>query len=292
VASAGDVNGDGYADVVVGAPGTGAGAFVYLGAAGGTSTTPLALLPEIDATNAGRSVASAGDVNGDGFADIIVGAPSTTSGTAYLYFGEAGGPSRAPQELAPPSNPEALYFGTFVAGAMDVNGDGFADVVVGSSLSGGIYAHAYVFLGGASGLSTTPSMLPYGLGGASAGDVNSDGFDDVVLGASGPADTSGTSAYVYLGAAGGLSQTPEMLAGPLPSLGTNAVGAGDINGDGFADILVGAPSTDTGVVSVFFGAAAGLAMTPSLVLETPGPSLGFGASLASATSPQAAPHVR
>ncbi len=288
VASAGDVNADGYADVVVGAPGTGAGAFVYLGAANGPSMTPLALVPPSSASNAGRSVASAGDVNGDGFADIIVGAPSTTQGVAYLYLGGAAGPARAPQELDAPSEPESLYFGSSVAGAGDVNGDGYADVVVGSSSSGGMYAHVYVYLGGPGGLSMPPTMLPYGYAVASAGDVNGDGFADVVVGASG---STSTSAYVYLGGAGGISQTPLTLAGPVSSFGYVVAGAADVNGDGFADVLVGAPSTGAGAASVFFGAATGPSATPSIVLMGSSPNTGFGTSLASARRRGARRHV-
>jgi len=277
VASAGDVNGDGFADVVVGAPGT--GAFVFLGSAAGPSTTPLALVPAATAANAGRSVASAGDVNGDGFADIIVGAPATTSGAAFLYLGEADGVARTPQELDASNEPESLYFGSSVAGAGDVNGDGFADVVVGPAEGGGIYAHPYVYLGGPGGLSMTPTMLPSGCGAASAGDVNGDGFADVVLGGSGAATPS---AYVYLGGAGGISQTAESLTGPLSSFVSTVAGAGDVDGDGFADVVVGAPSNGAGAVSIFFGAAAGPPTTPSIVLMGSTSNTGFGASLASA----------
>ena len=103
MATAGDVNGDGYADVIVGAPFYDNGqtdegrAFVYHGSAGGLSGS-AAWTAESDQAGAsfGLSVATAGDVNGDGYADVIVGAPTTTNGQtnegrAYVYHGSAGG---------------------------------------------------------------------------------------------------------------------------------------------------------------------------------------------------------
>ena len=276
VASAGDLNGDGYADVVVGASGNG-GAFVFLGSPSGPSTTSIALVLPIDAANNGRSVASAGDVNGDGFADVIIGAPSTTNGAAYLYLGAAAGVSVTPQEIdAPILQQEELYFATSVASAGDVNGDGYADVVVGSAYGGAQYSNAFLYMGGAGGLSTTPILLPHGTTGSTAGDVNGDGFADVVLGALG---LSGVGAYVYYGGAGGLSLSPETLAGSPTSYGDVATGGGDVNGDGFADILVGMPSNDAGSVSVFFGAAAGPATTSSLVITDGTSSTSFGGTL-------------
>ena len=113
--------------------------------------------------------------------------------------------------------------------------------------------------------------------------MNGDGFADIVLGASGPSP----SAYVYLGGSGGISQTPHMLGGPLSTVLYTVASAGDVNGDGFADVLVGAQST--GAVSVFFGAASPLWITPGIVLMGSSPNAGFGSSLASA---RRRPHVR
>jgi hypothetical protein len=279
VASAGDVNGDGFADVIVGAPGTGVGAYIYLGSASGPLTMPLVLQPPGRAAAFGESVASAGDVNGDGFADVIVGAPQTTDGAVYIYLGKAVGISRTPEVLTAPGNPQSLDFGNFAASAGDVNGDGFADVVVGSSAYGG--NGVYVYLGGAGGLSMAPTALPNGHSVASAGDVNGDGYGDVVLGSA----ASGSGGFAYLGGIGGLSQTPEILtvpSGPLSTPGYSVAGAGDVNGDGFADVLVGAPSSGAGGVYVFLGAAGGLSPMPSLVVTGPSPGTGFGASVASA----------
>src|SRR5262249_32732350 len=100
-AAAGDVNGDGYADLIVGAPsfsGKGA-AFIYLGSASGVAHGDPTAYTEIDADQPsvfGFSVASAGDVNGDGYADVVIGAPAyasgqTNEGAAFVYLGTATG---------------------------------------------------------------------------------------------------------------------------------------------------------------------------------------------------------
>jgi hypothetical protein len=137
------VNGDGYADVIVGAPNydngqaDGGRVSVYHGSAGGLSTTPV-WTAESDQASAyfGNSVATAGDVNGDGYADVIVGAPNydngqTDEGRAFVYHGSAGGLSATPNWTAE-SNQADAYFGSSVGTAGDVNGDGYADVIVGA----------------------------------------------------------------------------------------------------------------------------------------------------------------
>ena len=163
---------------------------------------------------------------------------------------------------------------------LDVNGDGFADVVVGAAnakslfpegggqLGGNNSGSAFVYLGAADGLSTTPIELPspnpayegYGASVSSAGDVNGDGFDDLVVGA--PADTvagSGSgSAYLYLGGAEGLSMTPMTLANPAgvdPAFGRWIAGVGDVNGDGYADVVVAGSY-------LYLGGADGLSTAP------------------------------
>jgi hypothetical protein len=143
VDTAGDVNGDGYADVIVGAPGythsqTEEGrANVYLGGASGLSASP-GWTAESDQAYAafGWSVGTAGDVNGDGYADVIVAAPwydngQTDEGRAYVYLSGASGLSASPDWTAE-SDQANDRFGYSVGTAGDVNGDGYADVIVGA----------------------------------------------------------------------------------------------------------------------------------------------------------------
>jgi len=262
VAPVGDVNGDGYADIITsGAYDTDA-VYVLLGSATGLSTVPITITTP-GPTNFGSSIAGAGDVNGDGYGDILVaaGAFYLNSGGTYLYLGGPDGPSTTPIEL--PSGGSAL------ACAGDVNGDGFADIVVGSA----------VLFGGPNGIASMPFPLvepPDGtdnfFGGsiASAGDVDGDGFADVLVGAE--SSNGGTGrAYVYRGSASGPVATPIELDG-TSDFGTLVAGAGDVNGDGFADILVGAPapyesltSPPQGTILLYWGAATGPSSTPVLL---------------------------
>jgi hypothetical protein len=139
------VNGDGFSDVIVGDYGYDNGefgegrAFVYHGSATGLGTTP-AWTAESDQAGAffGRSAAMAGDVNGDGFSDVIVGADSYDNGEfgegrAFVYYGAAVGLGPTPAWTAE-SDQAGAGFGTSVATAGDVNGDGFSDVIIGSSV--------------------------------------------------------------------------------------------------------------------------------------------------------------
>lgn len=165
VAGVGDTNGDGFADLVVGAPlrdGTApdsGSAYWYFGGSGLSSTSSPVLLEGVAAEdNFGFSVASAGDVNHDGFADIIVGAflagPSD-NGSATLYLGgapPAGSPAATYTGETDPQSGD--QFGLSVSGAGDVNKDGYDDVIVGAyhndaccGLVGGDAGRAYIFPG-------------------------------------------------------------------------------------------------------------------------------------------------
>jgi Na+-transporting NADH:ubiquinone oxidoreductase subunit NqrB len=146
VASAGDVNGDGYDDVIVGAhlydaPNPNAGkAYLYLGSSFGLET--IALWTSSGDAQAyahfGSSVASAGDVNGDGYDDVVIGSqlhdtPNANAGKAYLYLGSSLGLQTSPAWTSSGDDQEQAYFGVSAAGAGDVNGDGYDDVVISAS---------------------------------------------------------------------------------------------------------------------------------------------------------------
>ncbi|MBN2098473.1 MAG: FG-GAP repeat protein, partial [Dehalococcoidia bacterium] len=169
VASAGDVNGDGYDDVIVGAylfdnGQTDEGrAFVYHGSASGLSTSPdWTAESDMARSYFGYCVGTAGDVNGDGYDDVIISAPrygaSFYEGRVYVYLGSAAGLGSSPSWTV--DGTETLgEFGSSVGSAGDVNGDGYADVIVGAYLYDNGESNegrAFVYCGSASGLSTTP----------------------------------------------------------------------------------------------------------------------------------------
>lgn len=273
VAGAGDVNGDGFDDVIVGVPQFDNGqlnegaAMAYYGSANGPSTAPNWTGEGNHASAyAGLSVDGAGDVNGDGFGDVIVGAARfdnghTDEGRALVYLGSSAGLGTVAVWTAEP-NVVGAHFGSSVAGAGDVNGDGNDDVIVGApELAGGQTdeGRAYLYLGTPMGVSpiaswTAESNQPgarYGNAVAGAGDVNGDGLDDIIVGAylyDAPQTDEGR-VYVYYGAIGGPNPGASWTAEsdqPGANLGTSVSSAGDINGDGFADVVAGAFGYDEG----------------------------------------------
>jgi hypothetical protein len=273
VGTAGDVNRDGFDDVIVGAPFYENGqdvegrAFVYHGSVAGLSDT-AAWTAESNQANAwfGASVGTAGDVNRDGYDDVIVGAPfykngQDLEGRAYLYHGSPAGLSDTADWTGEVNHANAV-FGESVGTAGDVNGDGYADVLVGARGYSNGQEHegrAFAYHGSADGLGTTADWTAepdrkfawFGAASGTAGDVNGDGYDDVIVGAYGYGEGQGAvgGAFLYHGSAGGLSPIPNWRAqgGEVLSYFGNSVGtAGDVNGDGYAEHIVGAPESDHG----------------------------------------------
>jgi hypothetical protein len=265
VNTAGDINGDGYDDVIIGASLYNNGFFndgrvlVFDGSASGLSSRPSWSAEDY---GLGVAVASAGDINGDGYDDVIVsgvGAENGQSfeGVAFVYLGSRAGLSHDPA-WSFESNQDNAFLGLSLGSAGDVNGDGFADVIVaapGYTDELRSQGRVYVFHGSASGLASQPDWIAegdqreadFGTSVATAGDLDRDGFDDVIIGAYNY--TNGQlyegRVFVYRGSPAGLGPTPAWQAESnqeVGGLGVSVSTAGDVDGNGRPDLLIGAGS--------------------------------------------------
>ncbi len=305
VSAAGYLNGDGFDDLLIGAPTSDRNpefnsgvAYLVFGKAGGfTATLNLGSLNGTSGVKIigaktydglGSSLAAAGDVNGDGFDDVIIGAPGrNTAGEAYVIFGKPTGWT-ATLDTGALTSAQGFKIvgaagdaaGRSVGGAGDLNRDGFDDLII-----GGFSSPAYVVFGKADGFGTSLSVAA--LNGANGfalqtrepnggqtfvdgiGDIDGDGFDDLVVGALYTTARLG-AAFVVLGKAAPFAANISLFAlngadgfklpgnEPQDEFGSAVSGAGDVNGDGFADLIVGAPKTDSrgvdaGAAYVVFG---------------------------------------
>lgn len=272
VSNAGDVNGDGYDDVIIGASGYSndegkvGKAYVFLGF--GEGTTTLFWSVEGDQTGAkfGESVSTAGDVNNDGYADIIVGAPrydgaEGDEGAAFVYYGSNKSSIDPEPGWSVVMDQAGAQFGTTVSTAGDVNGDGYADIIVGApayTVTVPFEGAAFVFHNSDNGLSATPnwqvgggqSRGQFGASVSPAGDVNGDGYFDILIGA--PLYSRDTehpaqegAAFVFAGGAAGPRTTVYWSSNGGKAgtkFGASVSTAGDVNNDGYDDVIIGAPS--------------------------------------------------
>ncbi len=308
LAPAGDVNGDGYDDLLVGTQNFTVGGFTQAGIVfvfhGGPNG--LAAAPALTWTGAaengyfGSVVSTAGDVNGDGFADVIIGAPQASvgflrNGAAHLYLGSASGAS-ATVDTVIVGTAANEYCGSGVANAGDVNGDGYADVLIGCPGFNTNVGQCRLVQGGPFGLGTgsilvNPEALPneyIGARVATLGDLDGDGFADFGVTARNTPSGGRGRISVFRGGRNAVTYMGDLLTpnGPSGYFGNSLATAGDTNGDGFSEILVG--TEDWSVAPGWYEGKAFLYAAPRGVPQlSPGwpragaqPGTGYGAALA------------
>lgn len=315
VNSAGDFDSDGLSDFVASrqthkdGSGREIGAFtVYFGNADASMLDSVTVEGTEEGSNFGASCGLAGDVNNDGFDDLLVGAFGAAvidtamadtlagAGKVYLYFGNAERTLSNPVVLE--GTAASASFGRLCITAGDLDGDSFDDFVVGSSdYSDGEDQEGRidVFYGG-QGPNWEPSWTfqsnfdhgRLGIAGGGAGDINGDFFSDLIIGAPG-ADSDEGYAYLFLG--GPTRRTGEAVPDqtldsndPGARFGAAAYRAGDVNGDEFGDVIIGSPNSLPGVsgkAQIFYGSGAGtLSLGATLTGAWPGGE--FGASVCTA----------
>ena len=280
VAGLGDVNGDGIDDFVVGAPGADSGgghsdagrAYVLFGRIGPRLHLDVGMLAasegfiiqgDRDDDNLGASVRSAGDFNGDGLQDILVGAPEgddgpTNSGEGYLIYGRvpvdvAGTPPLLDLSSLAPDRGFVIQgandgdkLGTSATGIGDINGDGYDDLALGApdnDESGSNAGIAYILLG----REASPGMYP----GMPFHIRDSDGETDAAGPGTTPRQVSDLSGFP----AGSPTGFTIKGGNPNDKTGTRVAGLGDVNGDGLNDFAVGAPGSmlHGGQIVVIYG---------------------------------------
>lgn len=207
------------------------------------------------------------DVNGDGYNDIAVGAPSASSvGKVYVFNGSANGivnTSAASADKILTGNTSEQFGKKILNG--DFNGDGFGDLFVCSYTgnTAGASNRGYVFYGSSTGLGTGTAYPGYALDfcyDAASGDFNNDGYSDIAVS---DINTSTTGVfYVFYGGSNGLSSSSTVFSGTGSNYGYS-LSVNDINGDGFSDLAVS--NSFNSNIYYYFGQSSGLNATPASI---------------------------
>jgi hypothetical protein len=288
-ASAGDVNGDGYGDALILAPQGAARAFIYFGGPGGIATTPAVTIEGPEGGFVGSHGASLGDLNRDGYADVVIAGGVGASPAVFVHEGGPDGTAvRASSTVLPPSASSApLFFADTLAAAGDLNGDGFPDLAVnewGPEIEPG---RVYVYLGSADGLPMDPTVTLTSPDGGSfgtevvfAGDLNADGFSEIAVSAPAAASSAGR-VFLYFGAGGStFATTPTVTLNRATAtqtrLGESLRGAGDVNGDGFDDLVVSAVGSGDVDRTYLYTGSATFQSSPRANIPSPDSTSEFG----------------